>query len=46
MGQNGLPDVCVANVLYFESHLSLETEFLALQLWGEKKTHFTNLKSV
>jgi len=37
----GLPDVCMANVPYFESHLSLETEILALQLWGEKPLRFT-----
>lgn len=31
----GLPDTHMANMLGFEFHLSLETEFLALHLWGE-----------
>lgn len=31
----GLPDTCMANVPCCEFHLSSETEFLALHLWGE-----------
>lgn len=34
----GLPDTCVASVLYFESHLSLETELFLMKQqswWGK-----------